>query len=97
YAGRPPVADSCSRNSRETSAAGTSCAVATSGLTTLNVYVCVAEREPSLTFTVNVKSPAAVGVPESSPEELSVIPAGSQPHCTHQVWVPPPVAVNWKR
>jgi hypothetical protein len=45
---------------------------------------------------LNVKSPAAVGVPESRPLALSCIPAGREPDCTDQVCVPPPCAVSWK-
>src|SRR5579872_2103275 len=52
----------------------------------------------SVTLTVKLDVPAAVGVPESTPvEALSVIPAGSVPLLTDQVYgaVPPlTVSVN---
>jgi len=67
-----------------------------SGCTTVSEYVCVAKRLPSVTRTLKVKSPVAVGVPEIRPEELSCSPLGSEPSTTDHVWVPPPFAVNWK-
>src|SRR5262249_19516390 len=63
-----------------------------SGCTTLSEYACVAERAPSLTRTLNAKSPVAVGVPESRPEELSWSPLGSEPSTTDHVCEPPPAA-----
>jgi len=50
----------------------------------------------SVTFTVKLDVPAAVGVPDSSPvEESSVIPAGGLPLLTDQVYGPvPPETVN---
>jgi hypothetical protein len=60
---------------------------------------CCAESGPacppdeSVTFTVKVKTPVAVGVPEIVPELLKDSPAGSEPVTTVQVSVPaPPVA-----
>ena len=37
--------------------------------------------ELSVTFTVKVDDPAVVGVPEITPEEESVSPAGRDPDC----------------
>jgi hypothetical protein len=90
------VADGRSSKGRATSAAGAVTGEIVSFWTTDNVYACVAERAPSDTRTVKVKSPPAVGVPEISPPELSCIPAGSEPEASDQVWLPPPLAVSWK-
>ena len=65
-----------------------------SGCTTVSEYDWVAEREPSVTRTLNVKSPVAVGVPESRPDELSWRPPGSDPSTTDQLCLPPPSAVS---
>lgn len=57
----------------------------------------VAERAPSVTDTVNVDDAfdAAVGVPDTTPAELKLKPAGNVPLLTDQSNVPdPPVAVN---
>jgi hypothetical protein len=50
----------------------------------------------SVTFTVNVEAPAAVGVPEIFPEPLRLRPAGrDEPDATLHVSVPvPPVAAS---
>jgi len=52
-------------------------------------YVCVSDRPPSVAVTLKLKSPAAVGVPESRPAELSVKPPGSEPDETAHVGLPP--------
>ena len=64
--------------------------------TTLSVSVSVSERGPSVTWTTNVNAPSVVGVPESSPLAESVIPVGSVPDWTFQLWLPPPDAVSWE-
>jgi hypothetical protein len=92
----PPLAARRSSNGRATSAAGTLTAAIVRRDTTVSVYAYVAEREPSLTWTVNEKSPVAVGVPESKPFEPSCKPVGSAPDLSDHVCVPPPAAVNWK-
>jgi len=52
---------------------------------------------PKLLVAVKVMLPelAAVGVPESSPDELNVRPVGSVPLVTLHVIVGDPVARNW--
>jgi hypothetical protein len=51
----------------------------------------------SVAVMVNVAVPAAVGVPEKTPAELSMRPLGSVPAVTVQVYggVPPPAASVW--
>jgi len=66
------------------------------GLTVM-LNCCCAESagDPeSVTFTVNVKVPGVVGVPEMAPvDELKLNPGGSVPLMTLQVSVPaPPLA-----
>jgi hypothetical protein len=47
----------------------------------------------SVTFTVTLKEPEAVGVPEMAPAEESVRPGGNEPELIPQVYgVTPPVA-----
>jgi hypothetical protein len=65
------------------------------GTPTVIVSDCVAVRTPSVTPTVKVNVPGAVGVPLSEPAELSVIPPGSAPVEIDQVNAPlPPAAAR---
>ena len=51
----------------------------------LAVAVCGVGVAESVTVTLNEKVPKAVGVPDSTPAELSVIPVGSAPPLTAHV------------
>jgi hypothetical protein len=56
----------------------------------------VADPEPvSVTLTVKLGFPAAVGVPEIWPDELRFSPAGNEPDAIDQLYVPvPPLACS---
>jgi hypothetical protein len=61
-------------------------------------YVSVAVKLlASVTVTVNDAVPAAVGVPEITPLELRVNPAGSVPELTLKIYgvVPPVALIVW--
>ena len=64
--------------------------------TTVSVYVSESVRLPSVTWTMNVKSPVAVGVPEISPFELERDPGRQAAGLDDQTCEPPPSAVSWK-
>ena len=71
----------------------------TSGAGTIEILsCCVAEtgvEAESVTFTVKVELPGAVGVPEMTPPVLIVSPAGNEPLETLQVsGATPPLAVS---
>jgi hypothetical protein len=53
--------------------------------TTLTAKVFEADSTPSVTFTVKVKAPAVVGLPEIIPLELRLSPGGKLPDEIDQV------------
>ena len=79
-----PMARSVSRYGWPTIPSASAAVVTASAAATVAVRLRVADCAPLVTCTVTFATPAAVGIPESTPLAASVSPAGSVPAVTDQ-------------
>lgn len=96
YGARPPDAANDCDNATPVTRSVNDTVVTASGANTSTVN-CFDATRPSLsvTRTVNVDDPTTVGVPDTTPAELNVNPAGNDPADTDHVNAPtPPTPVN---